>query len=502
VTVLLPLSLLVPLATAVAAFLLRRRAGAERAVSLTGALILVGVTARLFVAVWADGPLATQMGGWAAPFGITLVADMLSAALAALGGALALLALVYACAEPRKADESHGLHALLHVMLAGVQGAFLTGDLFNLYVWFEVLLISSFAVLVVGQDRRRTDAGVKYLVPNMLGTVFFLTGVALVYARTGTLNFADLHAAVQGLPPGESIDVGVVFLLLAFILKAGIFPLFAWLPASYHTPPVAVSALFAALLTKVGVYGVARLLVLVVPTGLGPLRDGLLGLAALTMVVGVLGALVQRDMRRLLNFTVVSHIGFAVFGLALKSQVGVMAALFYMLQDMMVKTGLFLACGMVQRESGGETRMRRLGGLWSAKPALALLFLPSALALAGIPPFVGFWGKLMLVQAGVAAGAWAATAVMLLATAVNVLVVGRLFAQAFWAPAPPDRPPPLPLGPGGAALLLGPVLVLAAAVTVAGVVVEPGVQVAGRAAAGLLDPAAYLAAVRGEGNPG
>ncbi|MBA3325138.1 MAG: Na+/H+ antiporter subunit D, partial [Rhodobacteraceae bacterium] len=255
--------LVIPFATAVLALLAWRSVALQRAVSLLGALLLLGVALAILARVVAGGPFAEQAGGWPAPYGITLVADLLSAVMVALAGLVAVAVVIFGMADVTRAEEHYGHHPLMHAMLAGVCGAFLTGDLFNMYVWFEVMLISSFGLLVIGGGRAQLDGAVKYVGLNLIATVAFLSGVGLLYGATGALNMADLHFALQGRATETPIIASAAFLIFAFGSKAALFPVFFWLPASYHTPSFATSAIFAALLTKVGVYALFRVFTLV-----------------------------------------------------------------------------------------------------------------------------------------------------------------------------------------------------------------------------------------------
>ena len=273
--------IILPFATAVLAFLFRH--GPEgRWLSVLGSAGLLVASIILMVEVLNEGVVAAQMGGWPAPFGITLVADLLSAVMVVITGVTGLAIAIYSLADIEERKEHLGYHALYQVLLAGVCGAFLTGDLFNLYVWFEVMLISSFGLLVMGGNRQQLDGGIKYVTLNLVSTVMFLSGIGLLYGMTGTLNMADLHSAVQSVEnPGLLVTIAVMF-MVAFGVKAAVFPLFFWLPASYHTPAISVSAIFAGLLTKVGVYSLMRMFTLVFTTDVAYTHTILLWVAGFT----------------------------------------------------------------------------------------------------------------------------------------------------------------------------------------------------------------------------
>ncbi len=255
--------LVIPFGTAVLCILAWRSTAMQRGISLAGALALLAVAVRILAQVAETGPFAQQAGGWAAPFGITLVADWLSSVMVLLVGIVAVAALVFGLADVTPEEEHHGHHPLTHAMLAGICGAFLTGDIFNMYVWFEVMLISSFGLLVIGGDRDQLDGAMKYVGLNLIATVAFLSGVGLLYGATGALNMADLHGRLLGRATETPIIASAAFLIFAFGSKAALFPVFFWLPASYHTPSFTTSALFSALLTKVGVYALIRVFTLV-----------------------------------------------------------------------------------------------------------------------------------------------------------------------------------------------------------------------------------------------
>jgi multicomponent Na+:H+ antiporter subunit D len=487
--------LAVPFATAVAAFLLRARPEARRAVSLAGAAGLFAAGVALFAAVWAGGPVAAQMGGWAAPFGITLVADALSAAMVLVTGAVGLGLAVYGLGEVSEAEEASGHSALVHALLGAVCGAFLTGDLFNLYVWFEVMLICSFGLLVLKGGAAQIDGAVKYAALNLLATVAFLAGVGLLYGTTGELNMAALRGAVAGRLAETAVLAPAALLLFAFSVKAGLFPLFFWLPASYHTPSVTVSALFSALLTKVAMYALFRVFTLIFPVDQMPgLQDLLLWVACLTMAIGVLGAAAQNSVRRILSFHIVSQIGYMALGLALFTPLAAAGGLFYMVHNIVAKTNLFLTGGLASRLAGSED-LARMGGIYAARPFAAVLFLVSALGMAGMPPFSGFWAKFFLVRESFAGGYHLEASLALAVGLLTLYSMTKIWTEAFWKPAPEgaDMAAPLPRA------MMAPAVVFAGLVLAMGVWIAPFYAVAEEAARQLFDPSAYVAAVMGAG---
>jgi multicomponent Na+:H+ antiporter subunit D len=309
--------------------------------------------------------------------------------------------------------------------------AFLAGDLFNLFVGFEVLLSASFVLLTVGASAERIRAGIAYVMVSMVSSLIFLFGIALVYAATGTLNMAELAVRLDHVTSGTRSALFAV-LLVGFGIKAAVFPLSTWLPDSYPTAPAPVTAVFAGLLTKVGVYAIIRAHSLLFPkSGL----DSVLLIAALcTMLIGIFGAIAQTDIKRLLSFTLVSHIGYIVFGIALSNRLGMSGAIYYVAHHIITQTTLFLVVGLIERQAGAST-LRRLGGLAAASPLLALVFLVPALNLGGIPPFSGFIGKLALLQAGAQDGsvlAWVLVAGSVTTSLLTLYVMTRVWTKAFW----------------------------------------------------------------------
>ena len=331
-------------------------------------------------------------------------------------------------------------HPTFLVLIAGVANAFLAGDLFNLYVGFEILLTASYVLLTLGGSAPRIRAGITYIVVSLLSSLIFLAAIALVYASTGTVNMAQLAGRLGELPDGTQLLIQSM-LLIAFCIKAAVFPLSAWLPDSYPTAPAPVTAVFAGLLTKVGVYAIIRTQTLLFPGG--ALDQVLMWAALATMVVGILGAVAQTDIRRILSFTLVSHIGYMVFGIALATTAGLAGAIFYVVHHIAIQTTLFLVAGLVERQ-GGSTSVDRLGGLAKAAPLLAVLYFVPAMNLAGIPPFSGFIGKLGLMEAGVADGGWLPIVLVaggVLTSLLTLVAIARVWNRAFWRPptqAPAD----------------------------------------------------------------
>ncbi|MFD1715712.1 Na+/H+ antiporter subunit D [Amnibacterium flavum] len=436
---LVPLPVLLPLLGAATALLFYRRPRLQRLITLTvlSAVLVIGVV--LLIEVDTNGTLVMAVGGWPAPFGITLVVDRLPALMVSVSAAVLLAVLVFAVGQGL-ADESEGdstpvsiYYPAYLVLGAGVFNAFIAGDLFNLYVGFEILLVASYVLITLGGTEPRIRAGTTYIVVSLLSSLLFLAAISMIYAATGTLNMAQLSERISGLPP-ELQTLLHVMLLIAFGIKAAVFPLSFWLPDSYPTAPAPVTAVFAGLLTKVGVYAIIRTETILFPSP--ELNNALLIVAFLTMVVGILGAIAQADIKRMLSFTLVSHIGYMVLGVGLGTAAGVAAAIFYTVHHIIVQTTLFLGAGLIERK-GGSTSLSQLGGLMKASPVIAILFFIPALNLGGIPPFSGFLGKLGLLEASAEVATPLAYLLIGAAVVVSLLTLyplARTWNLAFWRP--------------------------------------------------------------------
>jgi multicomponent Na+:H+ antiporter subunit D len=381
-------------------------------------------------------------------------------------------------------------------MLAGVTGAFLTGDIFNLYVWFEVLLIGSFGLLVLGGRKDQLEGALKYATLNLLATTFFFIATGLLYGLTGTLNMADLAGKVTAVENRGLVNAVAALYLLAFGMKAAAFPLFFWLPASYHTPQPGVSAIFGGLLTKVGVYALIRTFTLIFPLDGGVFNDALFWIAGLTILFGGMGALAQNDLRRLVAFTVVGGIGYMLAGLGLGTPAALSGGLFYMVHSMLISTGLFMAVGIAGRIGGGYD-VTTLAGIYRAMPVFAGLFLLGAFIVAGIPPFTGFWPKVVLVQASLAVGVPWLTVAILIGGFLTTLALAKAYALAFWRDRPEDASPPTMEEP--LASRLAPTAAIIVGAAVLGLYAGPLAGFTSAVAEALLDPAAYVATVLGGG---
>lgn len=465
----------IPLGAAALTSLLRRWQAWQRGV-MEGAVVLMLVAAVALLARVATGEtLVMNFGGWGAPFGVTFVADRLSAFLCVAAGIVAAAVALFARADIRARRRRAGFDPLFLAMLAAVNGAFLTGDIFNLYVWFELMLVTALGLLTLDRRRAQIDGAFRYAALSMIGATFILVGVGLLYGEAGTLDLAHLSTTLATRAPSATLIVAAYLLLAGFVLKAGLFPLMFWLPASYHTAPISVSAALAGLLTKVAFYACLRVFVLVFGVTGPAVVPGLPALFALlasvTMIVSVLAAIAQVDLRRLLAYHVICQVAYLVMGLALASALGVGAAVFYTAHTMLVQTGLFLGAGALARASRTYD-LRAIGGLLGDRPVFAGLFAILAFSISGVPPLSGFWAKFLVIDAALRTGSLGGAALAVVALVAGFLTLysmSTLWTRAFWRPRDPGRLAARPIP----AAMLAAVALLAVSTIAIGVAVEP-----------------------------
>ena len=432
---LIPLVVLIPLGSAALALALPGRRRAQQLITVVALVCVVALSGAFMWIVDQQGALVMQVGGWAAPFGISLVVDRLSALMLTVSAVVLLGVLLFSLGQGLADGDDETPVSIYYptylVLGAGVCNAFIAGDLFNLYVGFEILLVASYVLITLGGTGPRIRAGVTYVVVSLVSSILFLVSIGLVYAATGTVNIAQLTLRIAELPGNVQLLLNLA-LLIAFGIKAAIFPLAFWLPDSYPTAPAPVTAVFAGLLTKVGVYAIIRAQTQLFPHS--SVDQLLLVIAALTLIVGILGAVSQLDIKRLLSFTLISHIGYLIFGIGMATSAGYAATIFYVAHHIIVQTTLFLAVGLIERQ-GGTTSLTSLGGMLRAAPVVAVLFFIPMLNLGGIPPFSGFIGKLGLFTAAAELGTPGAYWLMGVGALVSLLTLyalARAWSLAFW----------------------------------------------------------------------
>jgi multicomponent Na+:H+ antiporter subunit D len=418
---------------------------------------------------------------------------VLASVMVVLTAIVYFVASLYSMATVSKKHIKFGYFPLYHFLIVGVSGAFLTGDIFNLFVWFEVMLLASFGLLTLGGERNQMEGAIKYVTINLFSSAIFLTAVGLLYGMVGTLNMADLSVKLAQAENQGLVNVLALLFMASFGIKAGAFPLFFWLPASYHTPLVAVSAVFAGLLTKVGVYALYRVFSLIFVGDTAFTHTLLLWLGVATMVTGVFGAAAQFEFRRILSFHIISQIGYMILALAIFTPLAIVGGVFYIMHHILVKTNLFLVSGLTYQMLGTH-ELKHMGGLYKHRPWLAAGFFISAMSLAGLPPLSGFFAKFVVIKAGVEASAWWATGFGLFVGLLTLYSMIKIWAEVFWKAAPEEVE--VAKGPLSAWAVL-PVVMLASMTVMIGIFGEPLLQIAEQSAGQLLDPQGYVQAVLG-----
>ena len=501
-------TVLLPLAGAAVTLLLHGRLAIQRTTALVTTALAAVVAVIVLRHVAIHGTVVVQAGGWPAPYGISFVVDRLAAVMVAVGAAMVAIVLLYSVGLLAERTERLYFHPIYLVLAAGVSAAFITGDLFNLFVAFEIILIASYVLLTLGATKPQIRAGMTYVVINLVASTMFVVGVALLYAATGTVSLADLAVRVTDLPAGVRNGIGVLF-LVTFGIKAGLFPLFFWLPDAYPTAPSPITAVFAGLLTKVGVYAIIRTQTLLFAPDGGQASTLLLFVAGATMVVGVLGAVAQNDIKRILSFHIVSQIGYMILGLGLFTVAGLAGAILYIIHHIVVKTALFCVGGAVE-DRYGSSRLDDLAGVSRHAPLLAGLFGLAALSLAGLPPLSGFVAKLALVQAALAGGHYAVVTAALVVSTLTLFSMTKIWSGVFSGEPPEDtRAGDLPAGDRSGGVALGtyrqrvgvpkPMVVATTALVVLSLGIAVQAQAVHRytteAARELLAPASYVEAV-------
>ncbi|MGN7291869.1 Na+/H+ antiporter subunit D [Rhizobium sp. SAFR-030] len=494
--VVLPPTLMIGLGAIV--MMIRHRTRLHAMIALPGLALLVLIDAALLWKVVAGGPVTMVMGRWLPPFGIAFTVDIFGALMALAAAIAALAAGIYALDDINEGGRRYGFYPFLLLLMAGVSGAFLTGDIFNLYVWFEVLLISSFGLLILGSEREQIDGALKYAILNLLGTTFFLIAVGYLYAIFGTLNMADIALRVRDIGNAPLMTLTALF-VLAFAMKSAAFPVNFWLPASYHTPRITVSALFGGLLTKVGIYALMRVVVMLFPLQREELSLVIGGVAVLTMLVGALGMLAQNDLRRMVGYAVIAGIGNILAGIALGTVTGIAGAVLYALHSILAMTALYLVVGRAAALSHTWS-LGAAGGLYRLAPGFAFLSLALFLAVAGLPPFSGLWPKIMLVKAALDVGAWWMAAAILVSGFLSTIALARVFLLAYWRPASePQVASGIGTRPRRQRWATVPIVALVAIITLFGLFPEVPLNLSQSAAEGLLQPSAYIQSVFPQG---
>lgn len=424
------LPIIIPVVTGMIMVIFRNNIWLHRFLCLLATVLIGIVSVLLLEQIRTMGIQTLYLGGWKAPFGITLVADMLAVLLVLVTAIVTFCCLFYAFSSIGPERERHYFYSFCLFLIAGVNGAFLTGDIFNLFVCFEVMLVASYVLISLGGSRIQLRESTKYILINMISSFLFLIAIAFLYSMTGTLNMADLSVRVAEAGQSGLLRAVSLLFLIVFSLKAGLF-LFFWLPGSYSAPPTAIAAIFAALLTKVGIYAIIRLFSLVFyhEPSFTHLFIGIL--AAASMVLGAMGAVAYWDIKRIITYTVVVGVGFVLAGFASFSLVGIRGSVYYLVHDMIVKALLFLAGGTIIHLTG-TGKLKEMSGLIRLHPKLGWMFFIAALSLSGIPPLSGFIGKIFVIEGTFQSSYFWLGGIGLFTSLMVLYAVIKIFMNVFW----------------------------------------------------------------------
>jgi multicomponent Na+:H+ antiporter subunit D len=484
------LPIIIPLFTAIILIFFNKNIKVQKWISAIASFAGIVISSVIVQRVHESGIQTLAVGNWKAPYGIVLVADMYSSLLVLTTSIIAFTSLLFAFSTISHDREKFFFYPGVQFLILGVSGAFLTGDLFNLFVFFEVMLMSSYLLLVLGSRKIQLQESIKYILVNVISSALFVIAVAYLYAVTGTLNMADLSVRISEMGQSGYITVLAILFLIVFGLKGAIFPLFFWLPGSYQAPPTVITALFGALLTKVGVYSITRVYTLIFYHDPSFTHQILAWLAALTIIFGAIGAIAFWDIKKIVIYNIITAVGVILFGIAANTPEAVEGSVYYLIHDMIIKGALFLLVGVIIAVTG-TSHLRKFSGLMASHPFLGWMFFIAALSLAGIPPFSGFVGKLKIVQGGFEAGEYTIAFIVLMSSLLVLYSVMKIFIHGFWG-EPKEELLVLKKLPKG---LLIPIVILIALTTAYGLGVEWISPYISQAADTLLDPTIYIQAV-------
>ena len=444
-----------------------------------------------------QGMQKIQMGSWPAPYGITMLADHFCAIMLVTAAFLYLMFTIYSIQAIDRQRRENGFYFFSFGVIMGVNGSFLAADIFNLYVWFEVMLMSSFILMSFGNSRKQLEGSIKYLILNIISSFFFVAGIGLLYGKMGTLNMADLSQKIAASKESLAIiNPALILIFVGFSIKSALFPFFFWLPASYHTPPPAITALFAALLTKVGIYSLIRFYSLYLYHDMGFWNPLILTFGVLSMVIGVFTATSQYDFSKVLSFHIISQIGYVVMALGFFTVAGLTGAIFFLVHNMLSKTLAYLVAGYVHQQKG-TLSLKKLGDIYREQPIWGILFLVAGFSLAGFPPLSGFVAKYLVLKAGIEAGYTTITIIALFVGLFTLFSMVKIWLEAFWKPRPELRPLQPRCHPPQSNTMLFAAIMLGVAIVVMGSWAQPMIDLCRTAAEQLMAPQQYINFVMG-----
>lgn len=479
--------ILIPLLTGIILIFFYKKIILQRIISLLSTSVSIIIVLFMIDKIKNEGIQTVNLSNWDAPFGITIVSDMVSTLLVLTTNIIVLCCILYSFKGIDRERENYFYYVMIQFLLVGVTGAFSTGDIFNLFVFFEVMLMASYVLLVLGNTKIQLRETVKYIIVNVVASALFVIAVAYIYSVVGTLNMASISERISETGGSGILTVIAVLFLIVFGLKGALFPLFFWLPGSYYAAPIPVLALFGALLTKVGVYSIARTYSLFfyedsfVFTLLGTL-------SLLTIILGAIGAIAYNDVKKIIIYNIVTAIGVILYGFSIFNNTSLSGSIFYLLHDMIIKGALFLLIGIMIYITG-TSNLRYMSGLMKKYPLLAWIFFLAALGLAGIPPLSGFVGKLLIIQGAFEESNYIGSFIVVLSSLLVLLSVIKIFVKGFWG----EESDNITIKPIKTLLLPGCILVLfSCLIGIGAEVISPYISLAVES---LLQPENYIQAV-------
>ncbi|AYC29951.1 Na+/H+ antiporter subunit D [Paenisporosarcina cavernae] len=485
--------IIVPFFVAMVLLFFPSKVKAQRTITMLALVINLVISLRLIHLVHTKGIQVVTLGSWDAPFGISMVSDMFSALLVTSTSIIALFVVWTSMFSVGIEREKHFYYPGILFLLTGVNGAFTTGDIFNMFVFFEVLLMASYLLIVLGGEKKQLRESIKYILVNVTSSALFVITVGYLYAVVGTLNMADISQKIAQVNQPGILTVIAVLFLVVFGFKSAIFPLFFWLPKSYAAPPIPVLALFGALLTKVGVYAIIRTYTLFFIHDTAFTHELLMILSIITIVFGLIGALAYFDVKQIIIYNIIIAVGVILFGASIMNETAMEGAIFYLLHDILLKGALFLLIGVLIHVTG-TTNLRKMGGVLSTHPVLAWSYLIAAFGLVGIPPLSGFIGKLLIVKGAIEGDELILSLVILLSSLGVLLSVIRIFIHAFWGEAPQEV---MYKKDAHYRALLVPAVIITAITVFYGVGAEVLMPYVTQATSTLMNPLEYIQAVLG-----
>ncbi|MCC5816532.1 MAG: hypothetical protein JJT78_17405 [Leptospira sp.] len=483
------LPILLQLATAVLILFFWNHIQSQKLISIFSNLATFFLAGLLLFAPAYSESMFVQAGNWMPPFGISIVADTLTKVMVALTSIVGLAVSVYSYVGIGNSRARYGFYPSFHFLIMGLMGAFLTGDIFNLYVWFEIVIISSFVLVSLGADKERLQASIPYVSMNLLASVIFLTGIGILYGLTGSLNMADLSIQVANIENRSLVQVCAVFFIVGFGMKSAAFPLYFWLPSSYHTPPSAIASLFGGLLTKLGIYALIRVFTLIFIPDFA-LSTLLEWIAVLTLFTGAVGALIQTNLRKMFSYIIVCHIGFMLAGLSLHTNTSLTGTIYYLIHDIPAKANLFLIAGLIYRLTGSYY-YKDMGGLQKSHPLLSFITAVALFSVAGIPPLSGFFPKIFLFRSSLYLSD-PLTVSMILASFLTLFSFAKMWKEVFWKEHPTGKELNMNFTPSQWIFTMLPILFLLAISLFIGLGAEYITKIAQTISGEILDPNIYI----------